>query len=68
MNIMRRSSCLVVNPITAYSYGFLLNFKKVGSGLRHNDDPGVKLGWCVMLVVAGPIVAQIEVFFSSDYL
>ena len=25
MDIMRQSACLVVNPITVYSYGFLFN-------------------------------------------
>ena len=36
-----------------------------GSGLRLSDDPGVKLsslGWL------GSTVAQIEAFFSIDYL
>ena len=30
LNIMRRSACLVLNPITVYSYGFLLNCTTVG--------------------------------------
>ena len=34
MDIIRQSACLVVNPITVYVYG--------GSGLRLNNDPGVK--------------------------
>ena len=25
LNIMRQSACLVLNPITVYSYGFLFN-------------------------------------------
>ena len=35
MDIMRQSACLVVNPITVDSYGFLLNCMTVGqvSGL-----------------------------------
>ena len=30
MNIMRQSACLVVNPITVYSYDFLFNCKTLG--------------------------------------
>ena len=30
MDIMRQSACLVVNPITVDSYGFLSNCKTVG--------------------------------------
>ena len=30
LDIMRRSACLVLNPITVYSYGFLFNFTTVG--------------------------------------
>ena len=30
MNIMRQSACLVVNPITIYSYVFLFNCTMVG--------------------------------------
>ena len=30
MDIMRQSACLVVNPITVYSYGFLFNCTTVG--------------------------------------
>ena len=36
--------------------------------VRLNDDPGIKLssvGWC--LSMAGPTVAQLKGFFSSDY-
>ena len=29
-DIMRQSACLVLNPITVYSYGFLLNCTTVG--------------------------------------
>ena len=29
-DIMRQSACLVLNPITVYSYGFLFNCTKVG--------------------------------------
>ena len=30
MGVMRQSACLVVNPITIYSYGFLFNCTMVG--------------------------------------
>ena len=30
LDIMRQSACLVSNPITVYSYGFLFNCTKVG--------------------------------------
>ena len=30
LDIMRQSACLVLNPITVYSYGFLFNFTTVG--------------------------------------
>ena len=30
MDIMRQSACLVVNPITVYSYGFFFNCTTVG--------------------------------------
>ena len=30
LDIMRQSACLVVNPITVYSYGFLFNCMTVG--------------------------------------
>ena len=30
LDIMRQSACLVLNPITVYSYGFLLNCTTVG--------------------------------------
>ena len=38
---------------------------------RLNDDPDVKflsVGWCMVLVLAGPIVAHFEDFLSSEYL
>ena len=34
LGIMRQSACLVVNPITVYSNGFLFNYT---SALRLND-------------------------------
>ena len=30
LDIMRQSACLVLNPITVYSYGFLFNCMTVG--------------------------------------
>ena len=30
LDIMRQSACLVLNPITVYSYGFLFNCTAVG--------------------------------------
>ena len=30
LDVMRQSACLVVNPITVYSYGFLFNCTTVG--------------------------------------
>ena len=30
---MRQSACLVLNPITVYSYGFLFNYTTVGQAL-----------------------------------
>ena len=30
LDIMRQSACLVINPITVYSYGFLFNCTTVG--------------------------------------
>ena len=29
-DIMRQSACLVLNPITVYSYGFLFNYTTLG--------------------------------------
>ena len=33
LDVMRQSACLVLNPITVYSYGFLLNCTMVGQAL-----------------------------------
>ena len=38
MNVMQQFACLAINRITVYSYGF-----HGGSGLRLNDDTGIKL-------------------------
>ena len=68
--IMRQSACLVLNPITVYSYGFLFNCTTVDQAsdsmmaLTQSFNRWV-CTWC--LSVAGPTVAQLEVFFSADY-
>ena len=71
LGIMRQSACLVFNPITVHSYGFLFNCTTVGQA---SDSMMVLTksfyrwvgAWC--LSVVGPTVAQLGVFFSSDYL
>ena len=71
LDMMWQSACLVLNPITVYSYGFLFNCTTVGQAsdsmttLTKSFNRWVG-AWC--LSVAGPTVAQLEVFFSSDYL
>ena len=61
----------VWNRITVYSYGFLFSCTTVGqasdsmTALTKSFNRWVG-AWC--LSVAGPTVAQLEVFFSSDYL
>ena len=70
-DIMRQSACLVLNPIMVYGYGFLFNCTRVGQASDSMAALTWSFGrwvgaWC--LSVAGPTVAQLEVFFSSDYL
>ena len=71
LDIMLQSACLVLNPITVYNDGFLLNCTTVGqvsdsmTALTLSFDRWV-CAWC--LSVAGPTVAHLDVFFSSDYL
>ena len=44
MDIMQESACLVVNPITFYSYGFLFNcIMEDQEASRLNDRPDIKL-------------------------
>ena len=44
MNVMRQTTCLVVNSITVNNFaGPLFNGNAGGSGLRLNDDPGENL-------------------------
>ena len=42
LDIMRQSACLVLNPITVYSYGFLFNCTMVGQASDY-DGSDVKL-------------------------
>ena len=71
LDIMPQSVCLVVNPIMVYSYGFLFNYMTVGQASDSMTALDVELkavGWCLMLVCSLAHVAQLELFFSSDYL
>ena len=71
LDIMRQSACLILNPITVYSYGFLFNCMTVGQASDSMTALTLSFNWWVgapCLSVAGPTVAQLEVFFSSDYL
>ena len=71
MDIMQQSICLVVNPITVDSYRFFFNSTTVGqvsdllTALAWSFNPLVG-AWCLSLAV--PTVAQLEDFFSSDYM
>ena len=66
IDIMRQSACLVVNPITVHSYGFLFDCMTVGQAsdlmmvrtVSFNPLVGTR---CLSL--AGPTVAELE-FFS----
>ena len=52
MDSMRQSACLLINPITVYSYGFVLSAYG-RSGLRLNDETGINLqsvGKCLTFV------------------
>ena len=42
LDVMRQSACLVLNPITVYSYGFLFNCTTVGQA-SDSDGSDVKL-------------------------
>ena len=42
VDVMRKSACLVLNPITVYSYGFLFNCTTVGQTSDY-DGSDVKL-------------------------
>ena len=71
LDIMRQSACLVVDPIAVCGCGFLFGCAAVGrasgsvAALAWGFDRWVG-AWC--LSVAGPTVAQLEVFFGSDCL
>ena len=71
LDIMRQSACLILNPITVYSYGFLFNCMTVGQASDSMTALTLSFNRWIgapCLSVAGPTVAQLEVFFSSDYL
>ena len=42
MDVMQKYACLVINPITDYSYGFLFNCTTVGQ-VSHSDDTDLNL-------------------------
>ena len=71
MDIMRQSACLVVNPITVYSYDFLFNCTMVGqdsdsmTALTQTFNRMVDVSF---LSLAWPTASQLKVFFSSEYL
>ena len=62
MDIMQHPACLVIHPITVYSYGFLFSF------LRLSDGPGVKLisvDWCMTrLFLLGPPQLNLRISLS----
>ena len=57
LDVMRQSACLVLNPITVYSYGFLLNCTTVGQASDSMTALTWVGAWCFS--VAGPTVAQL---------
>ena len=68
MDNMRQSVCLVINPIAFNSYGLLNTVGQASysmTALTYNFNP---LIGALFLYLAWPTVAQLEVFFSSDYL
>ena len=71
LDVVRQSACLVLDPITVCGYGFLFGCRMVGRALGSVMALAWGFGrwvvaWC--LSVAGPAVAQLGVFFSSDCL
>ena len=48
MGIMRQSACLVVNPITVYSYGIFFNCMAVSQA--SGSMMAVAVSWCLMCV------------------
>ena len=67
MDIIRQSACLVINPIMVYSYGFLFYCKRVGQA---SESMTTLYGWvgASCMSKAGPTMAQLKVFFSSESL
>ena len=55
MDIMRQSACLVVNPITVYSFVFLFNFTTVGQAL----DVKLLVGACTCNDTVPPLELNI---------
>ena len=63
--------CLVVNPITVFIYGFLFNFTTACEASDSMTALTLSFNWWVgawCLAVAWSNVAQLEVFFSLDFL
>ena len=63
---MQESACLVVNAMIVYSYDIVFSCTTVGQA----SDSTLNIYRSVVarcLSFAGPTVAQLEVFFSSDY-
>ena len=48
LDIMRQSACLVLNPITVYSYDFLFYCTTVGQA--SDSMTALTVGWCLMLI------------------
>ena len=71
MDIMWQSACLDVNPIMVDSYVFFFDCTRLGQASFLITAMIYRFyllfgAWCLLL--ARPIVAQLKVFFSSDYL
>ena len=71
MDIMGLSACMVVNSITVDSYGFLFDSATVCQA--SDSMTALTLSFNLLfgvwrLCLAGPTIAQLEVFYSSDYL
>ena len=48
LDVMRQSACLVLNPITVNSCGFLFNCTTVGQAL--DSMTALTVCWCLMLI------------------
>ena len=71
MDIMRQSACLVVNQIKVHSYDVLFNCTTGGQASDSMTTLmllfNLLVGACY-LSLAGPTVAKLEIFFSSEYM